>query len=316
MGSTPSKKINLIYPLVLCTQYENNYGRITESTVHVLSVVYLRDKRIAVSYMNCTIVVYSIVSERFVTDIVIKLEAVSNDICEIDDGVLIYNDHSLINFVKLDYESYGVIKKIYSESNSSIKFCPLSKNRFATFGTGDIRIYSSKPPYSLISTINEENSCWINMLVELEHKDMLIISQFNDHNTILFSLTSKQTICAFSDIQIQCSLRIDEDNFLLGGKEYIWMMNSKKCTVRTVVSRKKEIGSFQAFLMMNDGMVLCGYSQNLVFLLNLKKSQIYLMLELDKVNPYPITYLHMIDGKRGLFMSCSSQGAICLWNYE
>ena len=178
MGSSPSRKLNLIYPLILYTPYKKPLSHQTESIVHVLSIIYLRDKRIAVSYMNSTIVIYSIVNERFVTDFVIQLDSFSNDICEIDDNVIIYetknkNKKSFFYFVKLEYESYGEINKIQNDSKGSIKFCALSNNRFVAFGTGPIKIYSSKFPYNVLSIINEENYCWINMLVEIENKDML-----------------------------------------------------------------------------------------------------------------------------------------------
>ena len=321
MGSSPSRKLNLIYPLILYTPYKKHLSHQTESIVHVLSIIYLRDKRIAVSYMNSTIVIYSIVNERFVTDFVIQLDSFSNDICEIDDNVIIYETKNKYNksffyFVKLEYESYGEINKIQNDSKGSIKFCALSNNRFVAFGTGPIKIYSSKFPYNVLSIINEENYCWINMLVEIENKDMLIISKFNDHNTVLFNLSSMQVICSFVDIQIQCCLILDEEHLLLGGKEYIWKMNIEKCSNQILVHRKNQIGSFQSFLMMNDGMVLCGNSQNLVFLLDLNKTKITLLLNLETVNPYPITFLQMIDEKRNQFISSSSQGSICLWNYE
>lgn len=318
MGSTPSRKITLIYPLVLYTPIKeaDDFG----PKIHILSIVYLRDKRIAVSYMNKTIVIYSIENERFEFKFGITLDSISNDLCEIDDNVIMYeaklNDCKCLNIVKLQEESYETLNYIPLDTNSSIKICVLSNNRFATFGTGPIKIYSSKEPYNLIATINEENYCWINMLIELEKKEMLIISKFNDHNTIIVSLSSKQVICSFTDIQIQSYLFIDEEHLLLGGREFIWMMNIEQCKIDTVIQRKNEIGSFQSFLMMSDGMVLCGNSQNLVFLLNLKKKVLTLLLDLGTIHPYPITYLKMINKKQNQFLSCSSQGSIALWNYK
>ena len=157
MGSSPSRKLNLIYPLILYTPCKKHLSHQTESIVHVLSIIYLRDKRIAVSYMNSTIVIYSIVNERFVTDFVIQLDSFSNDICEIDDNVIIYetknkNKKSFFYFVKLEYESYGEINKIQNDSKGSIKFWGLEN----WWGNKYERIHDyDNPANSLSATVND-----------------------------------------------------------------------------------------------------------------------------------------------------------------
>ena len=278
---------------------------ITEHTKPVLSLLLLKDKRVASSSWDKTIRIYDPTNNYNCAQSFERHNNGVRSICLLDDG----------NIVSCSFEQSIVIGNYrikYAHDKPIFKIITLPNNRVATCSMAlTIKIWKSNPPYNdkPIKVLYGHNKC-VHTLLYIKERDIMI-SGSSDNTIRMWNISLYQCISVIEGVKCcdtNALYKIDKDRVISGGIYTFFIVNINKCVIeKTVVD--ESFGRVFCFLKLRE-YIICGCSDGLFCFYDMDTEN-YLKIKNNHKNY--ISDLLLLDDNT--FLSCSGDNTIKVCNY-
>lgn len=234
---------------------------ITPHTSQIISLLLLKDNRIASCSYDSTIKIYD-PSNDYHCDITITSHRLAVfSLCQLDNSELVScSDDLSIKIFSLTKDSYTLIRSYdKAHSKTASKLISLSNNRYASASyDATIKIWSQSPyqdtPLTMLQCEKEVFS-----IIEMKHKDLLISGGF-DRMLRIWDLKSYQCISVVKETQCfsrNSLYQIDSERVAVGEDCKITIVNIPKCMIETQIENKT-FGYLSSIIKLNEDIILYG----------------------------------------------------------
>ena len=279
---------------------------ISEHTDSVISLLHLRDGRVASCSDDKTIRIYD-PSNDYHCDQVIKRHSEGiRSICQLDDGTIVSGSYQTIMIgdytIKNAHNDW--IYQVITLPNNRIASCSYDKT---------IKIWKSNPPYSDTPIkVLREHSRLVTSLLYIKERDIML-SGSDDVTLRLWNMSTYQCDKVIKGVQC-CSdnslYQIDKDRVIVGGVYKFSIVNIDKCIIEKRI-KDESIEYVECFLKLRDNKtILCGCYNGIFCFYDMNTEQY--KITHDNHND-DITDILLIDDNT--FLSCSWDNTIKVWKY-
>ena len=250
-----------------------NIKTINEHSDNVFSLLLLSDGRLASCSCDDTIKIYDI-KNNYHCDITLEGHTdYVTYISQLDNNKLIScSDDRSIKIWSITQSSYQCDYTINNAHNNWIyKVISLTNNRIASCSYDEtIKIWNSNHPYNLIKTLNGHTGS-VRSIIQLKDKDILISGGI-DNTLREWNLLTYQ--CDKIIDKVECCdnnslLEIDNNRIIVGGCNVITIVNISNDIIEYQIENDK-LDWVYSFLKLRDGNILCGCSNGLICLYDIK----------------------------------------------
>ena len=273
----------------------NNIKTIYEHSKFVNSLLLLSDGRLASCSEDKTIKIYDI-KNNYHCDITLEghTDCVTY-ISQLYNNILISCSSHTIKIWSITQSSYQCDYTINNAHNDYIyKVIPLTNNRIASCSADKtIKIWNSNHPYNLINTLNGHNN-YVTSIIQLKDKDILISGSW-DNTLRKWNLLTYQCVKIINNVWCYNNslLEIDNNRIIVGGYNVITIVNISNDIIEHQIENYK-LDRAYSFLKLRDGNILCGCSNGLICLYDIKlntlsfrqekihKERVYCLLNINK----------------------------------
>ena len=297
----------------MSTQFLSLIKSITPHKSQIISLLLLKDNRIASCSYDSTIKIYD-PSNDYHCDIIITSHTLAVlSLCQLDNSNIVScSDDLSIRIFSITKDSYSLINS-YDKAHSKpvSKLITLSNNRYASASNdATIKIWSQAPYKDTpIATLQCERDVF--SILEMKDKDLLISGGF-DRMLRIWDLKSYQCISVVKETQCfsrNSLYQIDNDRVAVGEDCKITIVNIPKCIIESRIE-DKEFGYVSSIMKLNEDVMLYGcYNGKYVkYDLNSKKYEINNDMHTGNVSD-------MIKLTNESFVTCSFDNCIKVWKY-
>ena len=278
---------------------------ITEYGEMILSLLRLKDGRVASCSNNNTIRIYDPSNDYHCDQVIKRHSKFIPSICQLDDGTI----------VSCSFDSSIIIGDYTinnAHDNTICKVITLPYNRIASCSEDyTIKIWKSNKPYSNTPIkVLEGHSDNVNSLLYIKERDIMI-SGSNDKRLCLWNMSTYQ--CEKVIEEVECCFtklyQIDKDRVIVGGTDSFCIVNINKCVIEKRIE-DDSLSYVYCFLKLRDNnTILCGCSEGILCSYDIETEQYEQYIA--TVQKFTIVLL-LID--KNTFLSCSEE-KILVWKY-
>ena len=285
---------------------------INEHDAHVLSLIVLRDGRLASCSVDKTIKIHNLINNN--CDLTLKGHTNNvTSIFELDNGDLISSscDYT-IKVWKIGQDEYECINTIDAHNDAVFKTIQISDNRIASCSADQtIKIWNRHPPHNLIATIQASNN-WIRSLVELRNEKYLVAGGDGKSIQFINDKTYKKEKVLDNIYCCHCNsfLELENNKLAVGGENVITIVDLLTIQVEAKIVNNL-LGFVCSIAELNEGDVICGGSNGIIMHFD---STLYTTYGIThELHDDIITSLTILN--HGTLISCSSDKTIQIIEY-
>ena len=281
---------------------------ITEHTDYILSLLRLKDGRVASCSRDSTIRIYNPSNDYHCDQVINRHSNGITSICELDDGTIVScsDDKSImIGDYRIKNAHISCINKVITLPDNRIASCSFDKT---------IKIWKSNKPYSDTPIKVLEGHNWsVYSLLYIKERNIMMSGSW-DKTLRLWNISTYQCDNLIKEVECCSSnslYQIDNDRVIVGEVNSFCIMNIDKGVIEKRI-RDKSLGSVYCFLKLKDNKtIICGCEYNGAFCFyDMEKEE----NKLTKNNHNDSIFsLLLIDDNT--FLSCSLDKIIKVWKY-
>lgn len=284
---------------------------------YVNCLLMLHDGRLASCYSDCSIKVHNITDYSVVISIDQAHSKGINNLSQLKNNqILSCSDDKTIKIWEIFENEYKFITTINYHSSEVLKALPLKNDKVASFvfHAKNIKIWSSNPPYNLI-TKNLQHKGTVESILEQKNKNILVTA-CSDRLLRFFNLDNFQCNHTINDVQSSSRngmLEIDNDRIIITGFGSLIIVD----TIDYSVVKKVEeplFGIINAILLLPDSSLLigCGQMEEKIFI-QIEQEKFEFVSE--KIEVHQSTINSLVSLSNHSFASCSDDKTIKIWEY-
>lgn len=284
---------------------------------YVNCLLMLHDGRLASCYSDCSIKVHNTTDYSVVISIDQAHSKGINNISQLKNNqILSCSDDKTIKIWEIFENEYKFITTINYHSSEVLKALPLKNDKVASFvfHAKNIKIWSSNPPYNLI-TKNLQHKGTVESILEQKNKNILVTA-CSDRLLRFFNLDNFQCNHTINDVQSSSRngmLEIDDDRIIITGFGCLIIVD----TIDYSVVKKVEeplFGIINAILLLPDRSLLigCGQMEEKIFI-QIEQEKFEFVSE--KIEVHQSTINSLVSLSNHSFASCSDDKTIKIWEY-
>ena len=279
---------------------------INEHISSVLSLLLLKDKRVASCSLDKTIRIYNPSNDYHCDQVIERHSQCIRSICILEDDTLVscsFDQSIVIGDYRIKNAHDKPIFKVIALPNNRIASCSMEFT---------IKIWKSNPPYSdtPIKVLTGHNKC-VHSLLYIKERDIMISG--SSKTLRLWKMSTFQCITVIEGVKCcdtNALYQIDKDRVISGGIYIITIVNIDKCTIEKEII-DESFGRVFCFIKLRDNKtILCGCSDGLLCFYDMNTEQ-YIKTKNNHKNY--ISDLLLIDDNT--FLSCSGDNTIKVWKY-
>ena len=287
---------------------------IQNAQVLVFIIQLLTDNRLAACCEHGIIHIFNLFtseSEMMIQEtnqILIEMSSLSNN------RLILASAQGKITIYKIYQKSYKLLSIIDTYTNSWIvKVIPLSQNRIGCITRNNkILFFNSEEPYNEIKTI--ETAQRLNSIYQLNDKEILLCF-LNDDSLSFMNLETYDWIKTINHVPCysrRSIVELSDGRIITGGENIITIIKNYQIETQII---DEIIDKVESLLVLNNKKVLIGSGN--------QKAGMFSCLDLDNCSIFyrkPNVHCFNVDSlilvTKGLFVSCSWDHKIHLWEYE
>lgn len=290
---------------------------IIQKKSYVNCLLLLHDGRLASCYSDCSIKIHNKTDYSVAVSIYEAHSKGINNISQLKNNqILSCSDDKTIKIWEILEKEYKFITAINYHSSEVVKALPLRNDKVASFvfNAKNIKIWSSNPPYTLI-TKNLKHKGTVESILEIKKKNMLVTA-CSDRILRFFNLDNYQCNHTINNVQSSSRngmIEIENDCIIISGFDVLIVVN----TIDYSIVKKVEdriFGIINAMLLLPDRSLLIGCGQ--------MEEKIFIQIELEefgfvseKIEAHQSNINSLVCISDHSFASCSDDKSIKIWEY-